>query len=228
MDSGYIKIHRKLIKWEWFTDQKTFSVFMYLLLSANHADGAWQGNVVKRGQLITGRKSIAKATGLTERQVRTSLANLEKTGETTSKSTNRFTVVTICNYNKYQIKENKNDQQTANKRPTSDQQTTTNKNEKKKEEVNPSTDFDKFYSAYPVKKGKDAAKKAFAKMNGTKPNIEILLQILEKHKKSPDWTKDGGQFIPHPATWLNKKRWEDEVTTKNKANTDAFGREAYT
>jgi len=130
MDNGFIKLHRKLIEWEWFTDQKTFSVFMYLLLSANHADGAWQGNVVKRGQLITGRKSIAKATGLTERQVRTSLANLKKTGETTSKSTNRFTVVTICNYNKYQIKENKNDQQTANKRPTSDQQTTTNKNEK--------------------------------------------------------------------------------------------------
>ena len=228
MDNGFIKLHRKLIEWEWFTDQKTFSVFMYLLLSANHADGAWQGNVVKRGQLITGRKSIAKATGLTERQVRTSLANLKKTGETTSKSTNRFTVVTICNYNKYQIKENKNDQQTANKRPTSDQQTTTNKNEKKKEEVNPSDDFDRFYSAYPIKKGKATARKAFQKMNGTKPGITELLQILEEHKKSHEWMKEGGKFIPHPTSWINQERWDDEISTKRKVNTDPHGRVPHT
>ena len=38
------------------------------------------------------------------------------------------------------------------------------------------------------------------------------MSAIEAQKKSPQWTKDGGQFIPHPATWLNGKRWEDQVT----------------
>ena len=46
--------------------------------------------------------------------------------------------------------------------------------------------------------------------------METLLSALEQHKKSPQWTKDGGQFIPYPATWLNGKRWKDQVCTSGK------------
>lgn len=68
-------------------------------------------------------------------------------------------------------------------------------------------DFDTFWSAYPRHEGKDKAQKAFTKV--TVP-LETLLSAIEKQKKSEQWTKDGGQYIPHPATWLNGKRWEDE------------------
>lgn len=70
--------------------------------------------------------------------------------------------------------------------------------------------FDRFWAAYPKKVGKDAAAKAFAKR---KPNDDLLAAMLaavERQRTSPAWTKDGGQFIPNPATWLNQGRWQDE------------------
>ena len=69
-------------------------------------------------------------------------------------------------------------------------------------------DFKIFWEAYPRKEGKQKAEAAFAKV--TEP-VEVLLDAIEAQKKSAQWTKDGGQFIPHPATWLNGKRWLDEV-----------------
>lgn len=71
-------------------------------------------------------------------------------------------------------------------------------------------DFDSFWSAYPKKKAKEAARKAWAKI---KPDAELLKTILadvEARKLTQDWKKDGGQYIPYPATYLNGKRWEDE------------------
>ena len=68
--------------------------------------------------------------------------------------------------------------------------------------------FDHFWSAYPKKVGKEAARKAFAKV---KTPIDTLLAAIEKQKRSAQWNKDNGQYIPNPATWLNQGRWEDEV-----------------
>ena len=68
--------------------------------------------------------------------------------------------------------------------------------------------FDTFWKAYPRKVGKEAARKAFAKV---KVPVETLVTAVEAQKASPQWTKDGGQFIPNPATWLNQGRWEDEA-----------------
>jgi hypothetical protein len=76
-----------------------------------------------------------------------------------------------------------------------------------------SADFETFYTAYPKKKAPDKAWEAWKKRNGNMPSVKILLEAIEDQKKSPDWLKDGGQFIPHPATWLNQGRWADEVET---------------
>ncbi len=71
--------------------------------------------------------------------------------------------------------------------------------------------FETFWKLYPRKCGKEPARKAFAKIN---PSPELLAQMVEslaKHCASTGWTKDDGQFIPHASTWLNQKRWNDEV-----------------
>ena len=72
--------------------------------------------------------------------------------------------------------------------------------------------FPKFWKLYPNKKGKAAAEKAWKKLHVTDDLFTLIAQGLAKQCTSPAWTKDGGQFIPHPATWLNGKRWEDEVS----------------
>ncbi|WP_300632643.1 phage replication protein [Pseudomonas sp.] len=71
--------------------------------------------------------------------------------------------------------------------------------------------FPKFWKLYPNKKGKAAAEKAWKKLKVTDDLFALIAEGLAKQVVCPAWTKDGGQFIPHPATWLNGKRWEDEV-----------------
>ncbi len=69
--------------------------------------------------------------------------------------------------------------------------------------------FDQFWQAYPRKVGKDAAKKSFDKRSPDADLLAKMLRAIDVQSKSVDWLKDGGQFIPHPATWLNQGRWMD-------------------
>ena len=72
--------------------------------------------------------------------------------------------------------------------------------------------FDKFWEAYPNKKDKQKAIKAWAKHQ---PNLPKVLKALKAQKNSEQWKKDNGQYIPLPTTWLNGARWEDEVDNKS-------------
>ncbi len=99
---GWVKNHRKMTEWEWYKKPFMYHLFSHLILIANHEDGCWQGIEIKRGQLITGRNSLKNQTGIAEQSIRTCLIRLEVSGEITRKSTNKFTIITICNYNKYQ------------------------------------------------------------------------------------------------------------------------------
>ncbi len=71
--------------------------------------------------------------------------------------------------------------------------------------------FDRVWSVYPRKVGKDAASRAFAKRKPDAALVEAMVKAIELQRKSRDWTKDGGQFIPHLSTWLNEGRWMDEI-----------------
>lgn len=71
--------------------------------------------------------------------------------------------------------------------------------------------FDRFWALYPRKVGKSAAEKAWAKIKVTADLFDLMAKALAAWTVSTDWTKDGGQFIPHASTWLNGKRWEDEL-----------------
>lgn len=73
--------------------------------------------------------------------------------------------------------------------------------------------FDQFWDAYPRKVAKEAARKAFAKHKPDEALLNTMLSALETQKASDQWTRDNGQFIPHASTWLNQKRWEDDLPT---------------
>ena len=73
-----------------------------------------------------------------------------------------------------------------------------------------SDDFLEFWGAYPKKMGKGAAYKVFNKLKLGKKEKADIITALNWQKKSEQWLKDNGQFIPYPATYLNQRRWEDE------------------
>lgn len=208
---GWIKLHRSMVDWGWFQKSEMVHLFVYLLLSANNSDGNWMGIVVKKGQLVTGRKTISMATGLSERTIRTCLSRLEETKEITRKSTNKYSIITICNYDSYQSRKSGNDQQTTSKRPAND-----HKQESKEgyNEKNNIYTFEEFWNDYDKKIDSKKCKVKWAKI----PDADKLKikEFLPKYKEStPDI-----QYRKNPATFLNNQCWNDQIvyrTTKTEA-----------
>ena len=126
--NGYIRVHRKFVNWEWYKNLITKSVFLHCLLKANWEDKKFEGNVIKRGSFVTGRKELAREIGISEQQLRTALNHLKSTNELTIKTTTKYTVISINNYDFYQLDNQEINQQLTNNQPTTNQQlTTTNK-----------------------------------------------------------------------------------------------------
>lgn len=127
---GWIMLHRKLLDHSIFKNYKLLQVFLFCLLKASHKDHELtigdQIIELKPGQLATGRKSIARHTGLSEQNVRTALKKLEKMGILTIKSTNKYSVISITKWDSHQ----QINQQLTSKKPATNQQLTTNKNVK--------------------------------------------------------------------------------------------------
>ena len=141
---GWVKLWRNILDWEWFDDSAMYKFYSCLFVMDNHEDTNWHGITIYRGQLLTSREKLANRLHFTEQQVRTMLSKLQKTQEISCNSTNKYTIITICNYDKYQNgdrveqptnnqqitnKQPTNNQQITNKQPTNNQQITTNNND---------------------------------------------------------------------------------------------------
>ena len=147
--AGWIKLHRDFISWEWFDKPEMVQIYIYLLMSANHTPQKWQGREIKRGEVVTSVGKIAVATGLSVQTIRTCIARLKSTGEITSESTSRYTIIKVCEYDTYNNEgetSNKSSNKVPNKRTTIKQQTankrlTTNKNDKNDKNNNTHTQY---------------------------------------------------------------------------------------
>lgn len=104
--AGFIVIHRKILNWEWYTDSNTKALFLHCLIKANYEDKIWRGIEIKRGSFVTSLENLSAETGLTVSQVRTSLDHLLSTGELKKDTNNRFTLITVNNYEIYQDRQN--------------------------------------------------------------------------------------------------------------------------
>ena len=141
--AGFIKISRDILEWQWYDDANTFRVFVHLLLNANFEDKAYRGIDIKRGSCIIGRHQLAEDLGLSEQNVRTALNHLKSTNEITIKVTSKFSIVTICDFERWQgtdaltnqqISQQPNQQLTSNQ-PATNQQLTTPEEIKKERKI---------------------------------------------------------------------------------------------
>lgn len=125
MEEGYIKISRKMLTWEWFTDEKTLAVFLYCLLKANWKDARFRGQEIPRGSFMTGRKKISEALNISEQSVRTALTHLQSTNEITITRTPKGSIITVVKYDEYQTTNQRNTEKSTKNQPTTNQQLTT-------------------------------------------------------------------------------------------------------
>ena len=106
---GWLKLHRKLLDWEWYNKSEYVHLFLHILIKANFEEKKWQGLEIKRGQLIASINHLSLETGISERSIRTILNKLKTTSELTIKTTNKYSLITIEKYSEYQCDEEKND-----------------------------------------------------------------------------------------------------------------------
>lgn len=177
---GWIKLHRKLLEWEWATKPLTFRLFIHILLNANLSSSTFRGQFIPAGSFVSGRIKLAQECGMTEREVRTALNHLRTTNEVTIKTTSEFSIISIVCWEKYQSTDQpivqRSTSQSSNDRP---QIKELKKKEDKKEEYSLSIErgesfkvsggefvnfdglFERFWNIYPAIRAK--GKKEIAK-----------------------------------------------------------------
>ena len=103
MEGGWIKIFtERLLEWEWYHDTKMVRVFLHILLKANYRSKRFEGIEIKRGQLVTSLANMSAELGLSVKSIRTCLNKLQTTGEIGKQTASKFTIITVCKYDKYQ------------------------------------------------------------------------------------------------------------------------------
>lgn len=220
---GWIKLHRKITEWDWYDDANTFRLFIHLLLLANSKDTKWRGVVIKRGEYLTGRKVLAEELKISEQAIRTSLKHLESTNEIAIKSTNKFSIISICKYEDYQglqpATQPTNNQQVTNEQPTTNHKQEGKEEKERQEGKEIEEEFDFFWNLYDKKIGdKTKLLKKWAKLKQSEK--DKIFETLPKYVASTE-----KKYRKNPETYLNNEAWNDEIITdiKIKANGNRHG-----
>lgn len=186
LENGFVKLHRSLLKWEWYDDANTMRLFVHLLLTVGIEDSCWHGEEIKRGSRIISFSVLSKELKLSVRSVRTALEHLKSTGEVTVKTTSKYSVVTVSNYNSYQEVTRK----TTNNRQSADKQATNNRQQ--------------------YKKVKEDIKKV---EEGASPTLSILQSFISENRLNVDAEKFFAYY--ERFHWRDKKGrpvdWQDKL-----------------
>lgn len=136
-NQGWLKLYRSLIDWEWYDDLLVFKLFIHLLLHANHQAKNWRGIAIQSGELITSYAELThqltgkQQTKIGVQQVRTAIGKLKSTGEITIKTTTKYSLIKINNWERYQDTNIPLNKQLTNNQQATNKQLTTNNNIKK-------------------------------------------------------------------------------------------------
>lgn len=210
--NGYIRLYRKVLENPIVCkDGDHLAVWVYLLLDATHKERyelfGGRKILLQPGQTVTGRKKIAKALNVSESKIQRIIKLFESEQQIEQQTSSKNRLITVVNWQDYQSSEQQIEPQVNNKRTTSEHIQECNKGISNIY----AQKFDQFYSNYPKKIAKQAALKAWQKLKPDDALMDKIMQGLERWKQSDSWLKDNGQYIPYPATWINQRRWEDEI-----------------
>jgi len=123
-NNEYIKLFRKLINWEWYSEPATKDVFLHCLLKANWKPTSWKGIALERGEFIQSIYNMAKETGLSVRQIRTALSHLIDTNSVTIRKVGKYRIINVSKYVDYQSNDTKSAPKLTRNRHANDTKTT--------------------------------------------------------------------------------------------------------
>lgn len=223
---GYVKTHRSILDWRYIDDPVMFSLFIQLILRANYTPKVWKDIVINRGQLVTTIDKLSVFIGAKAGTIRNKLKELVSGGEIAIKTTNKFTVITICNYDIYQAQFEEglqtNCEQNKNNLQTNCEQIATTK--EYKENNNFKNNIKETNTCVLVKKNPDKPdqpapeqklkpKKESAIVHNTKLYNEALKHIQENKDDSYSrfilWMNDEHSTILYSLRLMSRKTYED-------------------
>jgi len=224
--AGYIRLHRQIIHWEWYTDINTKTLFLHCLLMANHKDNCWRGVNIKQGSFVSSLRKLALETGLTVSQTRTSINKLILTQEIAQEPHTSMTIIKVLNYAVYQgkVDDEIDDDSTQTAQEITDKSQTnrtqvskqiaTNKNEKK------------------LKNEKNDKNKDLKSVRFTPPTLEEVTNYCNERKNKIDsehfiahytsngWKQSNGNLIKDwksaIITWEKRDKKNNEVKEEKK------------
>ena len=217
---GYFLIHRQALDgWLWALPLPQFRVALTILAKANWKDGStWSGGEqvkVARGQLMTSLPKLAEAAGVSIQTVRTSITNLKKADFLTDQSTDRYRLITVTNYERYQDPAGlpnrpSNSSLTAQQQPSNSPATAieTSKQVSRQSRKQNTFDFDAVYQSYPRKQGKAKGMSAIRKLVTTPEEYDALRKAVEKMAEG--WRGQNTTYCPIWSTFINQRRWLDD------------------
>ena len=209
---GWLKLYRSILDSAVFQDAEVLKVWIWLLCNVafEQHDTICYGKVIhlKPGQIATGRKKIAQCTDLSENKVYRALTALKSLGNIEIKSTNKYSIITVVNWDKYQ---DENGKRTANEQQTNSKTTQhkNGKNGKKEKNIYICSFFQSVWDEYPKKLGKNKVTKAAMKEleeAGMNTVMDAVRRYVEKIER--DGTDE--KYIMHGSTFFNGA-WRDYV-----------------
>jgi len=220
-DNTFILLYRKSINSRVFRNDALWKVWTWCLLKASYKE-RWVTMITGKseievkihpGQFVYGRFSAAKELNMKPSSVRNRMEKLKNMRNVDIKEDSQYSIVSIINWDAYQIKKNKEDIKEDSRGTIKGQSKDTNNKVNKVEKVNNkdiyTPNFTSFWESYPKKIGKGAAFKSYQNIKEPRPSLDIILNAVTEQNKSKQWQNN--QFIPNPSTWLNQRRWDDEI-----------------
>ena len=213
---GWVKLHRKLLESPVFQNEKLLKVFIWCLLKASHAEHAelvgLQKVSIHPGQFVYGRHKAAEELKIKESTLYKYMMWLKDEEILNIQSNNKFSVVTVANWDLYQTDEPKSNSKSSSKVTTKEQQKNTNKNDKNEKNNNTVLSFSEFWDLYDKKRGdKTKLEKKYDKIS------EEDRKKIKAHVKAYKLAQPDKQFRKDPATYLNNRGWEDEIIYSHKS-----------
>ena len=214
MNNGFIKIHRKLLEWEWYDDIITFKVFIHCLFKANWKDAKFRGYDIPRGSFVTSIKKLSDELSgdgdenkISIQNIRTALNHLKSTCELTIKTTSKFSIITVNNYDLYQDPNTQpNKQLTSNQQTTNKQLTTIEEYKEYKKEINNNNIVEQVINYM-----NELAGTSF--LPSTKKTNELINARLKEGFTLEDF-KDV-IFFKYNEWYVEDKKWEDDKHSRD-------------
>lgn len=212
---GWIKLHRSLLEWEWYSDHNTTRVLIHLLVSVNFEDKKWKGIECKAGSIITSYSKLSTDIGLSIQQVRTILKRLKINNQINIKSTNKFILISLIKWEELQDTNIKSTSKRVDKKQSNNNQITTTKESKEIKEdkeviINPDLNereqnfINWFNDSLEKHRGVQGKFKTMSKSD--KSNLS---KLQKEYTKITDWENAFSAMMKNPWVIENSKATVD-------------------